>query len=305
MVGRREALARWPWLTAVPWSAVAARFPVGLARAYLAGAVDRDDPRLRTALPDVAELEARADDLEDPVGDARMSPVPWVVRKHHDRVLLLLTKRCHVYCRYCFRRDHKPGASTDPSPDEWRSMLAYASASGAREAILSGGDPLAIHDARLFEAIDGVRPVPVVRVHSRAPITFPARVTPHLVRGLRSRAPLWVVVHANHVAELTPEVERALGLLVDGGLPVLNQAVLLRGVNDSVDALADLCERLVSLRVFPYYLHHPDAAPGNGTFRLPIDEGLRLYAELRRRVSGVALPLYVRDDPEGAGKGPV
>ena len=311
MLGRPEALRRFGWLTGRLWSEVAARFPVRLPRGYLGDAARPDDPRLRTALPDPAELEDDPGDLPDPVGDAARSPLPWVVHKHPDRVLLLLTKRCHVYCRYCFRRNHHPGAdpdrpdshAEDPSPAEWAAMLDYARRSPAREVILSGGDPLAISDDRLFAAIDAVRrPGRTLRVHTRAPIAWPRRVTPALLDGLRARAPVWLLVHANHPVELTPEVRAALGMLVDAGIPVLNQAVLLRGINDDAAVLQELCEELVSLRVFPYYLHHPDAAQGNASFRLTPEAGLRVWRELRGRVSGVALPQYVIDRPDGSGK---
>lgn len=287
----------------VDWEQIAGRFPVRLPRGYLGDATRPGDPRLRTALPDPAELVDDAGDIADPVGERALSPLPWVVRKHDDRVLLLLTKRCHVYCRYCFRRDHQPGASEDPSPSEWAAMFRYARGSGAREVILSGGDPLAISDARLLDAIDSLRPdIPVVRIHTRAPITFPQRITPRLVSALRARAPVWVLVHANHPVELSPDVRDVLSRLVDAGIPVLNQAVLLRGINDDVDVLAELCETLVRLRVFPYYLHHTDAAPGNAAFRVPLDVGWALYEQLRARVSGIALPTYVIDPPDGTGK---
>ncbi len=285
------------------WERVAAQFPVRLPRGYLGDAMRPDDPRLLTALPDDRELIADAGDIPDPVGEQALSPLPWVVRKHDDRVLLLLTKRCHVYCRYCFRRDHQPGAAEDPSPSEWSAMLRYARGSGAKEVILSGGDPLAISDARLCDAIDSLRPeIPVVRIHTRAPITFPQRITPRLVSELRARAPIWVLVHANHPVELSPPVREALSRLVDAGIPVLNQAVLLRGINDDVDVLAELCEELVRLRVFPYYLHHTDAAPGNAAFRVSLDAGRDLYQRLRARLSGIALPTYVIDPPDGSGK---
>ncbi len=306
MIGKREALQRFPWLQADLWDQTDARFPIRLPRDYLADAADPADPRLRTALPDPRELEDVPGDLPDPVGDAARSPLPWVVQKHADRVLLLLTKRCHLYCRYCFRRNHEPGEGQDPSPEEWERMLDFAARSGAKEVILSGGDPLAITDERLFSAIDRLRPsIPTIRIHSRAPITYPARVTGELVAGLQKRGPVWILVHANHAAELTPSVRQALGRLVDAGLPVLNQAVLLAGVNDDVDILQELCEQLVQLRVFPYYLHHPDAAQGNAAFRLSPERGLALWRALRQRVSGLALPNYVVDAPDGSGKLPV
>ncbi len=305
-IGRPEAIARWPWLAALDWEAVAEQFPVRLPRGYAGDATHPDDPRLRTMLPDTGELSRTDMDLADPVGDAARSPAPWVVQKHPDRVLLLLTKRCHLYCRYCFRRNHHPGSAEDPSADEWQRMLAFAVGSGAREAILSGGDPLAVSDARLFEVMDALRPaIPVIRIHTRAPMTYPQRVTPALAAGLAARAPVWILVHANHPIELTPAVEKALAILVDAGLPVLNQAVLLAGVNDDVDVLAALSERLVSLRVFPYYLHHPDAAAGNAAFRVDPRRGLALHRALRERTSGIGLPAYVVDLPDGTGKIPV
>ncbi|MBM4392607.1 MAG: KamA family radical SAM protein, partial [Deltaproteobacteria bacterium] len=295
-LGRPEAEARFPWLRAVDWPRVAARFPVRLLRDYLGDASSPADPRVLTAMPSNDELRDDPGDIPDPVGEQGRSPMPWVVRKHDNRVLLLLTKRCHLYCRYCFRRDHVPGEGEDPTAAEWGDMLHYAKHSGARELILSGGDPLAVTDARLFAAIDAVRPeVPVVRLHTRAPITFPQRVTSALVAGLRRRAPVWVLVHANHPVELSAPVREALARLVDAGLPVLNQAVLLRGVNDSASTLAELCEALVELRVFPYYLHHPDAVPGNAAFRLSTAEGWAIYEELRGKLSGIALPQYVID----------
>ncbi len=299
-VGRPELVAWKPELASLDWPAIAARFPVQVPRGWLKGA---HPALLAQALPDPRELDEDPGDVADPVGDILRSPIPWVVRKHDDRVLLLLTKRCHLYCRYCFRADHRPGEADDPSDAEWAAMLAYARGSGAREVIFSGGDPLAIRDERLFSAIDSVRPeVPVVRIHTRAPITWPSRVTPALVDGLRVRAPVWVFVHCNHPAELTAPVRAALGMLVDAGIPVLNQSVLLRGVNDDDAVLAELFEDLVRLRVYPYYLHHPDAVPGNAHFRVPETEGLEIYRRLTRRLSGLALPRYVVDPPDGTGK---
>lgn len=303
MVGRKELLERAPGLDVALYDAADAAFPVRVTRSFLERDPDPEGPLLRQVLPDPAELRSDATDRDDPVGDARMSPVPWVVRKHRDRVLLLLTKRCHLYCRYCFRRNHDPGEGSDPTESEWQAAVDYARESGAREVILSGGDPLAVTDARLFATLDALQPhIPVVRVHTRAPITLPERVTEALVSGLRARAPVWVVVHANHSSELSSEVAEALSRLVDAGVPVLNQAVLLRGVNDDVEVLAALCERLVALRVFPYYLHHPDHAAGNAHFRVDAREGLALWYRLQRRVSGIALPRYVIDKPDGSGK---
>lgn len=304
LIGRPEALRRYGWLRDVPWERVSAAFPVHIPRAYVGDAADPADVRLRTSLPAAEELLDAPGDLVDPVGDAARSPLPWVVHKHADRVLLLLTKRCHLYCRYCFRRSFHPGEGEDPTEAEWAAMLAYAARSGATELILSGGDPLAVSDARLFEAIDHAAR-PVVRIHTRAPITWPQRITPELVAGLRARGPVWVLVHCNHAVELSPPVRAAITRLVDAGIPVLNQAVLLAGVNDEVDVLLRLSEALLGLRVFPYYLHHPDAAPGNAHFRVDPRRGVALHRALRARTSGIGLPAYVVDLPDGTGKIPV
>ena len=304
VLGRAEVLEVRPDLADI-WRAANAAFPILITRSWWERIqqADPNDPLARQALPHPDELVPDPADLDDPVGDAACSPLPWVVHKYPDRVLLLLTKRCHLYCRYCFRRNHHPSERVDPTPEEWRAAVEYARTSGATEVILSGGDPLAVSDDQLFEAIDALRDqVPTLRIHTRAPITRPDRVTPALVQGLAARGPIWVVVHCNHKAELSPEVDAALARLVDAGVPVLNQAVLLRGVNDDVEVLAALCEALVQRRVFPYYLHHTDAAGGNAHFRVSLEEGRLLWQGLRARVSGVALPRYVIDPPDGSGK---
>lgn len=263
-----------------------------------------DGPLGLQVFPSARELEVDPLDVANPVGEEGLMPVPWIVQKHPDRLLLLVTRRCHVHCRYCFRRDLD--GDQDPSKAELEHAIAYARDSGVREVILSGGDPLHARPAKLAHIIDALRPaIPMIRIHSRAPITFPSAVTDELVGVLADRQPVWFVVHANHVNELSDEVVDALRRMVDAGIPVMNQSVLLRGVNDNVDALAALMERLVELRVKPYYLHHPDAVPGGGGFRVSIEEGWKLYAALRKRVSGMALPQYVIDPPDGTGKVPV
>jgi len=287
------------------WARADAAFPVRVTRSFWERmrADDPNDPLALQALPHPSELLADPDDLVDPVGDAARSPLPWIVRKHPDRVLFLTTKRCHLHCRYCFRRDHHPSDALDPSAAEWEAALRYIEASGAQELILSGGDPLMLRDERLFEVIDRCRAsIPVLRVHTRAPITAPWRVTSELVAGLAARGPVWVLVHVNHPRELSPEVDQALARFVNAGLPVLNQAVLLKGVNDDVEALVALSRALVRRRVFPYYLHHPDKAAGNAHLRVSVERGLELHRALGERVSGVALPRYVWDQPDGSGK---
>lgn len=301
MVGRHELRARFPEVDPEVWSQADASFPVRVTRSFYRRLRSSDDPLARQALPRPAELVADPGDVPDPVGEGPLRLHPLVVQKHPDRALLLCTKRCHLYCRYCFRRDQD--GAPDPGEAELTEALEVAQASGARELILSGGDPLSLSDARLRwllgEASTRFR---VLRVHSRAPVTAPWRITDELVALLAAHRPLWVVVHANHPDELAPDVDEALARLTGAGLPVLNQSVLLRGVNDDPAVLQALCEALVERSVKPYYLHHPDPVPGNAEFRLPLGEGWRIYAELRRRLSGVATPRYVIDPPDGSGK---
>ena len=304
MLSAPEAASRFPGVNVEAWKALADIFPVRVTRSWANRVKRATDPLGLQVFPSPAELEADPLDVADPVGEEERMPVPWVIQKHADRLLLIVTRRCHVHCRYCFRRD-LDGAG-EPTQSEMDVAIQYAKDSGVREVILSGGDPLHLPPAKIANIIDRLRPdVPIIRVHSRAPITFPSVVTDELVQMLSERAPLWFVIHANHADELSGPVVAGLGSLVDAGIPVLNQSVLLRGVNDNVEALVRLVERLVELRVRPYYLHHPDAVPGGGAFRVSIDDGLALHDALRSRVSGIALPQYVIDPPDGTGKVPV
>lgn len=304
MVQRSDVVRSRPDLDAA-WDAADALFPVRITRSFWdrIDPSDPEDPLAAQVLPDPRELEPDPDDLNDPVGDAARSPVPWIVHKYRDRVLWMLTKRCHLYCRYCFRREHAPGEASDPSPEEWAAAAAYVRSSGAREVILSGGDPLAVPVPRLVEAIGAVRDcVQTVRIHTRAPITFPEAVSDALIAALRAASPVWVVVHCNHPRELAPDVDDALARLVDAGIPVLNQAVLLRGVNDDADVLADLFAGLLRRRVMPYYLHVTDRVRGNAHRRVDVAQAVEIHRALRARVGGTALPRLVIDPPDGSGK---
>lgn len=291
-----------PDLAAI-WSAADALFPVRVTRSFAARARldDPRDPLAIQVLPDARELDG--DGLDDPVGEKARSPVPWVVRKYDDRALLLLTKRCHLYCRYCFRRTHAPGDALDPTPDELARALTWlCAADGVDEVILSGGDPLVLRDADLLAVIDrllaaGRR----VRIHTRAPITHPERVGPELVDGLAAR-PVRVVVHCNHPRELAPDVDRALAALVGAGVDVRNQSVLLAGVNDDATVLASLFDALAERGVGVYYLHHTDQVSGNAHLRVTVERGLALMDALRNVLPASRVPRYVLDPPDGGGK---
>ncbi len=235
------------------------------------------------------------------------SPVPFVVRKHADRAILLVSSRCHVYCRFCFRRTFPDGAHRDPTPDQLDAAIEYlAGQDELREVILSGGDPLALSDEELRRIVERLSRAPQLerlRVHTRAPVHDPARVTPELAAALSCGLPSWIVLHFDHPREVTAETRRTVGVFLAAGLPVLNQTVLLAGVNDDAATLEALCRALVRERIKPYYLHHPDRVPGGGAFYVEIERGLAIYRELRRRLGGgLALPAYVIDLPDGSGK---
>ena len=300
----REAKQRFSGIDIGVWKGLRTVFPVRVTRSWGDRITEANDPLGLQVFPDQSELIVDPNDVSDPVGEEKKMPVPWVVQKHADRALLLVTRRCHLHCRYCFRRDLD--GQSDPTTDELRTAVDFLHKSGVHEVILSGGDPLILRTPKLLGIIDSLRPqIPQIRIHSRAPITFPKRVDAALVEGLKSRQPVWLIVHVNHPDELSEDVCLGLGRLVDAGIPVLNQSVLLKGVNDDPDVLADLSRALVNLRVKPYYLHHPDAVPGGGRFRVSVEEGLAIHRALRGKVSGMALPQYVIDPPDGTGKVPV
>ena len=209
IIGHKELLDRIPSMTREVLSGAHALFPVQVTRSFLnrAEREELSDPLLPQVLPHAQELVRESGDIDDPVGDRAKSPVPWVVQKHDDRVLLLLTKRCHLYCRYCFRRDHNPGEGMDPTPEELEGALVFCEQQPAREVILSGGDPLCLRTSELLKIIDRLQASGKrVRIHTRGPISAPGQVRQDLVEGLAARRPIWFVVHANHAREINEEV---------------------------------------------------------------------------------------------------
>ncbi|MCB9764466.1 MAG: lysine-2,3-aminomutase-like protein [Alphaproteobacteria bacterium] len=285
---------------------VARRLPVGVSPA-MAAVLTPGDPVARQLLPTPAELDVAPDEHPDPIGDARHSPLPGLVHRYPDRVLLTPTLLCAVYCRFCFRRDVVgDGVLTDA---ELAAALDYIRAHPQIwEVILTGGDPLVLAPRRLGEiiaALDAIPHVRVLRVHTRVPLVAPERVNDDLLEALRVPTPVYVALHSNHAREFTPAGRAACARLVDHGLPMLSQTVLLRGVNDSVEALEALMRTFVENRIRPYYLHLLDRAEGTRHFRVPLDEGQRLVRTLRGRVSGLAQPVFVLDIPGGHGKVPI
>jgi EF-P beta-lysylation protein EpmB len=276
-------------------------FPLFVPRGYIARMRPGDpaDPLLRQVLPVADERVVSDGYTTDPVGDRAATLAPGLLHKYRSRVLMVTTGACAVHCRYCFRR-HYPYSNGPRSPGQWQAALAHIAGDRTiREVILSGGDPLTLVDAHLAELarrIAAIGHVRRLRVHTRLPILIPERVTDELVAWLRgTRLVPIVVVHANHANELDDTVADALARLADAGIVLLNQSVSLRGVNDNVDALAELCERLVDVRVMPYYLHQLDRVAGAAHFEVSPRKGRRLVSELRRRLPGYAVPRYVRE----------
>jgi EF-P beta-lysylation protein EpmB len=276
-------------------------FPLRVPRDFLARMRPGDpgDPLLRQVLPLEAEESPAEGHLRDPVGDGEASCLPGMIQKYRGRALLVLSGACAVHCRYCFRR-HFPYSEIPRGLEAWEPALArIASDAGLSEVILSGGDPLVLPDSFLGELARRLAAIPHLRrlrVHSRLPVVIPERVDEDLLGWLRGTrlAPV-VVVHANHPAEIVGACAKALRRLVEAGIPVLNQAVLLRGVNDDLETLARLCEGLVELGVLPYYLHQMDPVQGAAHFAVAEGRGAELVAGLRERLPGYAVPRYVKE----------
>jgi len=292
---------------------VARRYPVAISPAMRAlmppGVVPADDPIGRQFLPDPAELITASHENLDPIGDEALSPIKGVVHRYPDRALLKPLLTCPVYCRFCFRREQVGPDGGLLSAAELQAAYDWLRARPAiREVILSGGDPLLLSPRRLGEIVSALSAIPHVetlRVHSRVPVADPALVTEALAVALAGEKPLWLVVHANHAREFTDAARAALRRVLVRGVPLLGQSVLLRGVNDSEAALEALFRAMLGARVKPYYLHQLDPAPGTARFHVPIEEGRRLLAALRGRVTGLAWPTYVLDIPGGHGKVPI
>ena len=289
--------------------AVAGRYAVAVTAAMQALIEHPTDPIARQFVPDPAELHTAPHERADPIGDDALSPVPGIVHRYPDRVLLKPLLICPVYCRFCFRREHVGPAGGVLTPAQLDTALDYICARPAiREVILTGGDPLMLSPRRIRTLLDALAAIPhveLLRIHTRVPVAEPDRVTLALAAALATEAPLWLVVHANHVREFTPGARAALRRIRAEGVPLLGQSVLLRGVNDSAQALEDLFRAMLRARVKPYYLHQLDPAPGTARFHVPIAEGQALLAGLRGRVTGLAWPTYVLDIPGGHGKVPI
>ncbi|MGD9542618.1 MAG: lysine-2,3-aminomutase-like protein [Methylocystis sp.] len=289
---------------------VAQRYSIAVTP-EVAALIDRDDPNdpiARQFVPDLREATIAPQERADPIGDDVHSPLPGLVHRYPDRVLLKLLSVCPVYCRFCFRRETVGRGKGDllPEPDVAAALDYVAQRPQIFEVILTGGDPLMLSARRLDAVSRRLAEIPhvsLLRVHTRAPTVAPELVTADRLSALRaSGKTLLVALHVNHARELNGAARAAIARLRAAGAILLSQTVLLKGVNDSADVLEPLMRELASLGVRPYYLHHPDLAPGTAHFRLSLATGRRIYAQLSRRVTSVALPAYVLDIPGGFGK---
>lgn len=286
------------------------RLPLLVTRHFADLATDSpDDPIRRQFIPTIQELYVREYESEDPLSEAQFTPVPRLVHRYPNRALLLATDSCAMHCRHCFRRAFAGSGRGAITSTELGRVSSYLSEhTEIRELLLSGGDPLTLGLDSLRELLRTLRAARadiVFRVASRVPVAAPSRVDDTLLSLLRSQRPVWLVVQVNHPRELSAAVSGSISAVVAAGVPVVTQTVLLRGVNDSVSVLTELFSALVALSVKPYYLFQGDLAPGTSHFRVSLRRGLRIVGELRKHVSGLAMPVYAVDLPRAGGKVPL
>ncbi len=284
------------------------RYPMRINPYFFSLVQTAGDPIARQVIPDPAELEESGLTAADPSNEYVQSPVPHLVHRYPDRVLFLVASQCAVYCRHCMRK-RAVGPKTTISRDHIDQGIDYIRTTPTvKEVLLSGGDPLLIDDDKLESILSRLREidhVELLRIHTRIPCALPRRITGHLVRVLAKFHPLYINIQFNHPAELTPEARAACALLADAGIPLGSQTVLLKGVNDRPEVMMELMRKLLASRVRPYYLHHPDPVKGTAHFRVPVEKGLAIMAHLRGNLSGIGIPYYMIDLPEGGGKIPL
>ncbi len=274
--------------------------------------IDRDDPDCpirRQVIPRIEEGWNAPEEMADPCGEDSHMPVPGLVHRYPDRVLFLVTDRCASYCRYCTRSRVVSGVGEQHLETQWEPAFKYLEKhTEIRDVLLSGGDPLLFSDDRLDKILTRLRSIPhiqFIRIGSRIPIFLPQRITPELCTMLKKHHPLFISIHSNHPRELTSEVRDALGRLADAGIPLGNQSVMLRGVNDHVDVQKALVQKLLMCRVKPYYLYQCDLINGSSHLRTPVAEGVAIIEGLRGHTTGYAIPQFVIDGPGGGGKIPI
>lgn len=279
---------------------------------YFASLMDPDDPNCpirRQVVPTEQELAPFSAGMDDSLAEEAQSPVPGLVHRYPDRVLMLVTTQCASYCRYCTRSRLVGNAHAQFGLADYERQIVYiASHPEVRDVLISGGDPLVLNLKLLNRILQGVRAIPhveVIRLGTRVPVFLPQRINAELVDVLKRYHPLWMNIHFNHPKEVTPVVQRALAMLADAGIPLGSQSVLLAGINDCPNIIKTLVRKLVRCRVRPYYLYQCDLVHGAGHFRTPVSKGIEIMEALRGHTSGFAIPTYVIDAPAGGGKIPI
>jgi len=290
---------------------VTMRYPLSITPYYLSliNPYDPDDPIRKQAIPSILEMTMDSMGVEDPLDEKGDSVVPGLVHRYHDRVLMVLTDICPMLCRHCTRKREWRNGGWVRTPAEVEAMLSYIRwHKTIRDVIISGGDPLTLSTHRLEDIISrirNIRHVEIIRIGTRCPVALPQRIDTELCAMLAKYEPIWLNTHFNHAREITPEAAEACDRLVRSGVPVNNQSVLLRGVNDTVEAQTELCHELLKIKVRPYYLFQCDAVQGTEHLRTPVEIGMKIIEGMRGHTSGLAVPTFVIDLPQGGGKVPL
>jgi len=279
---------------------------------YFASLMDPDNPKCPVRLqsvPQAYELETAPEEMSDPCGEDKNSPVHGLVHRYPDRVLFLVNEMCAMYCRYCTRSRMVGDGRRTLSTQTYEAALDYIrSHKKIRDVLISGGDPLTMADNMLEYLIKSLKAIPhveFVRIGTRIPVTLPQRVTTDLVKMLKKYSPIWMSIHFNHASEITPRVKWACNLLADTGIPMGSQTVLLKGINDKPEVMKKLMHELLKIRVRPYYIYQCDPILGSRHFRTPVSTGLNIMEKLRGHTTGYAVPTFVIDAPGGGGKVPI
>jgi lysine 2,3-aminomutase len=284
------------------------RYPLRITRYYLDLIKEEGDPVWRQCIPDILEI-ADSEDVPDPLNECGLSPVPGLIHRYPDRVVLLVSNECAVYCRFCMRKRGVGCRNGGMITAKLLDAIDYLRETRViRDVLLSGGDPFLLEDDQIEEILEQLRRIQhieIIRIGTRTPVTLPERITPKLCGVLKRYHPLYINTHFNHPLEITEVSRRACSLLSDAGIPLGNQTVLLKGVNDTPAVMSDLVRSLLCMRVKPYYLHQMDMVKGTAHFRTSVATGLGIMESLRGHVSGLAVPYYVIDLPGGHGKVPL
>ena len=278
-------------------------FPIRINPYYLSLIEEVGDPIWKQVVPDTKELIVTG--VEDPLHEEEDSEVANVTHRYPDRVLFYVNYMCPIYCRFCTRKRKVGDPDSIPDDNTERGLQYLREHAEVRDVIISGGDPLMLTDRKIDYIVGGIRSIEhieIIRIGSRVPVTLPQRITPNLCAILKKHHPFYINTHFNHPREITPETTEACGMLADAGIPLGNQTVLLKGVNDDPDVMVELMKKLLAIRVKPYYIYQADLVVGTDHFRTSIKKGLEIIAALRGHISGLGVPHYVVDAPGGGGK---